>query len=253
MRSRGSLARQDGQPAADVLPGQARRRKAPRSRPSRTRTNAIRSSRTWKSCWRAFAKSCTCAAEVKATWSAIVVARRYRRRDRLPRMGSGGYGIPSIVEPEVIQFQKCDAKFVLHVEKGTVWQRFNEDKFWKNNNCILTHGGGQPPRGVRRMLHRLHNETEAADLLPASITIRGDITSTACIKQGSINLAFESAAEWRSPIAVSSASASLRLRACELVRQRQDLAQRQRSQAGQADRRLSLVCRIRSRGRKKSR
>ena len=44
-------------------------------------------------------------------------------------MGSGGYGIPSIVEPEVIQFKKCDAKFVLHVEKGTVWQRFNEDKF----------------------------------------------------------------------------------------------------------------------------
>ena len=48
------------------------------------------------------------------------------------RMGSGGYGIPSIVEPEVIQFQKCDAKFVLHVEKDAVWQRFNEDKFWKH-------------------------------------------------------------------------------------------------------------------------
>ena len=76
------------------------------------------------------------------------------------RMGSGGYGIPSIVEPEVIQLdpKKCDAKFVLHVEKDTVWQRFNEDKFWKKHNCILTHGAGQPPRGVRRMLHRLHNE-----------------------------------------------------------------------------------------------
>ncbi len=65
------------------------------------------------------------------------------------RMGSGGYAIPSIVEPEVIKLdrKKCDAKFVLHVEKGTVWQRFNEDKFWKKYNCILTHGGGQPPRG----------------------------------------------------------------------------------------------------------
>ncbi len=73
-------------------------------------------------------------------------------------MGSGGYGIPSIVEPEVIQFKKCDAKFILHVEKDTVWQRFNEDKFWRKHNCILTHGGGQPPRGVRRLLHRLHNE-----------------------------------------------------------------------------------------------
>src|SRR5262245_57907303 len=32
------------------------------------------------------------------------------------RMGSGGYGIPSIVEPDVIELdkKKCDAKFVLH-------------------------------------------------------------------------------------------------------------------------------------------
>ena len=74
------------------------------------------------------------------------------------RMGSGGYGIPSIVEPHVIKFKKCNAKFVLHVEKDTVWQRFNEDKFWRTHNCILTHGGGQPPRGVRRLLHRMHRE-----------------------------------------------------------------------------------------------
>ena len=46
------------------------------------------------------------------------------------RMGSGGYSIPSICEPNVIQFKKCEAKFVLHVEKNTVWSRFNEDKFW---------------------------------------------------------------------------------------------------------------------------
>ncbi|MFI5379848.1 MAG: DNA topoisomerase VI, partial [Tepidisphaerales bacterium] len=74
------------------------------------------------------------------------------------RMGSGGYGIPSIVEPDVIQFRKCEADFVLHVEKGTVWNRFNEDRFWEKNNCILTHGGGQPPRGVRRLLQRLNQE-----------------------------------------------------------------------------------------------
>ncbi|MCB1511177.1 MAG: hypothetical protein KDJ36_09745, partial [Hyphomicrobiaceae bacterium] len=76
------------------------------------------------------------------------------------RMGSGGYGIPSIVEPEVIVLdrKKCDAKFILHVEKGTVWQRFNEDRFWEKYNCILTHGAGQPPRGVRRLLHGMHYE-----------------------------------------------------------------------------------------------
>lgn len=109
------------------------------------------------------------------------------------RMGSGGYAIPSIVEPEVIQFDKkrCDAKFVLHVEKGTVWQRFNEDRFWEKHNCILTHGSGQPPRGVRRMLYRLHNELN----LPVYCVLDNDPWGYyiySVIKQGSINLAFES-------------------------------------------------------------
>jgi DNA topoisomerase-6 subunit A len=107
------------------------------------------------------------------------------------RMGSGGYGIPSIVEPEVIQFQKCKAGFILHVEKDTVWQRFNEDKFWRTHHCILTHGGGQPPRGVRRLLHRLHNELN----LPVYCLLDNDPWGYyiySVIKQGSINLAYES-------------------------------------------------------------
>ena len=109
------------------------------------------------------------------------------------RMGSGGYAIPSIVEPEVIQLErkKCAAKFVLHVEKDTVWQRFNEDKFWREHNCILTHGGGQPPRGVRRLLNRLHNELK----LPIYCLLDNDPWGYyiySVIKQGSINLAFES-------------------------------------------------------------
>ncbi len=106
-------------------------------------------------------------------------------------MGSGGYGIPSIVEPEVIQVKSCKAKFVLHVEKDTVWQRFNEDKFWRKNNCILTHGGGQPPRGVRRLLHRLHDELK----LPIYCLLDNDPWGYyiySVIKQGSINLAYES-------------------------------------------------------------
>ncbi len=107
------------------------------------------------------------------------------------RMGSGGYAIPSIVEPEVIQFKKCTAKFVLHVEKGTVWTRFNEDKFWRKHNCILTHGAGQPPRGVRRLLYRLHHELG----LPIYCLLDNDPWGYyiySVIKQGSINLAFES-------------------------------------------------------------
>ncbi len=107
------------------------------------------------------------------------------------RMGSGGSGIPSIVEPEVIQFKKCNARFVLHVEKDTVWQRFNEDKFWRKHNCLLTHGAGQPPRGVRRLLYRLNNELK----LPVYCLLDNDPWGYyiySVIKQGSINLAFES-------------------------------------------------------------
>jgi DNA topoisomerase-6 subunit A len=93
----------------------------------------------------------------------------------------------------VIQFDaaKCKAKFILHVEKGTVWQRFNEDRFWEKHNCILTHGSGQPPRGVRRMLYRLHNELK----LPLYCVLDNDPWGYyiySVIKQGSINLAFES-------------------------------------------------------------
>jgi DNA topoisomerase-6 subunit A len=107
------------------------------------------------------------------------------------RMGSGGYSIPSIVEPEIVQFKKNNAKFVLHVEKDTVWRRFNEDKFWRQHNCILTHGGGQPPRGVRRILHRLHYELK----LPVYCLLDNDPWGYyiySVIKQGSINLAYES-------------------------------------------------------------
>jgi len=107
------------------------------------------------------------------------------------RMGSGGYSIPSIVEANVIRFKSCDAKFILHVEKDTVWRRFNEDKFWRKHNCLLTHGGGQPPRGVRRMLHRLHHELK----LPIYCLLDNDPWGYyiySVLKQGSINLAYES-------------------------------------------------------------
>jgi len=120
------------------------------------------------------------------------------------RMGSGGYSIPSIVEPDVMQFVECDADFILHVEKDTVWRRFNEDKFWKDHNCLLVHGQGQPPRGVRRLLNRLHNELKpggkprkkASDpRMPIYCVLDNDPWGYyiySVLKQGSINLAYES-------------------------------------------------------------
>jgi len=107
------------------------------------------------------------------------------------RMGSGGYAIPGIVEPDVIQFKKCDAKFVLHVEKDTVWGRFNEDRFWEEHNCILTEGSGQPTRGVRRLLRRLNQELGLPVICLLDCDPWGHYIYSV-IKQGSISLAFES-------------------------------------------------------------
>lgn len=107
------------------------------------------------------------------------------------RLGSGGYTIPSIVEPDVVQFKKCSARYVLHVEKATVWRRFHEDRFHEKHACLLTHGQGQPPRGVRRLLRRLHDELK----LPIYCLLDNDPWGYyiySVIKQGSINLAFES-------------------------------------------------------------
>ncbi len=109
----------------------------------------------------------------------------------LRRMGSGGWGVPSIVEENVIQFVRHEAKYVLLVEKDAVWTRFNEDKYWKRERCVIVHGGGQPPRGVRRLIQRLHTELR----IPVYVLVDNDpwgFYIYSVVKQGSINLAYES-------------------------------------------------------------
>jgi DNA topoisomerase-6 subunit A len=109
----------------------------------------------------------------------------------LRRMGSGGWAVPSIVEENVIQFVRHEAKYILLIEKDAVWTRFNEDKFWKRQNCIILQGGGQPPRGVRRLVQRLHSELK----LPVYVLVDNDpwgFYIYSVMKQGSINLAYES-------------------------------------------------------------
>lgn len=106
-------------------------------------------------------------------------------------MGSAGYAVPSICEPDMIQFKKCKAKFILHVEKDTIWRRFHEDRFWQTHDCILSHGGGQPARGMRRLLRRMHEELK----LPVYVLLDNDPWGYyiySVIKHGSINLAYES-------------------------------------------------------------
>ncbi len=109
----------------------------------------------------------------------------------LRKLGSGGWSIPSIVEKGIINFKEVEADYVLLVEKDAVWRRLNEDKFWKKHNCILIHGQGVPPRGVRRLLWRLDKELN----LPIYTFVDNDpwgFYIYSVVKQGSINLAYES-------------------------------------------------------------
>lgn len=109
----------------------------------------------------------------------------------LTAVGSGGWQVPSIVEPDVIQFARCRADFVLLIEKGAQWQRFNQDRFWEKHRRMIIHGGGQPPRGVRRLMYRMHHELK----LPVYVLVDNDPWGYyiySVVKQGSINLAFES-------------------------------------------------------------
>jgi len=105
------------------------------------------------------------------------------------KMGSSGWAIPSNVEEEIIKFESCTADFVLVIEKDAVWQRLNEDKFWKKQNCIILTGKGQPARGARRLINRLHKELK----LPIYVLTDADPWGYyiySVIKQGSINLSF---------------------------------------------------------------
>ena len=109
----------------------------------------------------------------------------------LSQMGSGGWAVPSIVEDHIIQFKRGSAKFILLIEKGAVWRRFSEDRFWEKYKCMIIHGGGQPPRGVRRLIYRMSKELN----LPVYVLVDNDPWGYyiySVIKQGSINLAFES-------------------------------------------------------------
>ena len=105
------------------------------------------------------------------------------------RMGSSGWAIPSNVEPENINLTNNGAKYVLVIEKDAVWQRLNEDKYWKEHNCIIITGKGQPDRGTRRIINRLNNEFK----LPIYVLTDADAWGYyiySVIKQGSINLSF---------------------------------------------------------------
>jgi DNA topoisomerase VI subunit A len=70
------------------------------------------------------------------------------------KQGRSGWMIPSDVD-NGMEFVSVDADYVLVVEKDALWQRLNEDKFWKKENCVLITPKGQASRGCRRLIRRL--------------------------------------------------------------------------------------------------
>jgi DNA topoisomerase-6 subunit A len=68
------------------------------------------------------------------------------------KFGSGAYSIPSSVEH--LRF-KTDAKFILAIETGGVFQRLNYHKYWQKAKCILIELAGVPTRATRRFIRRL--------------------------------------------------------------------------------------------------
>jgi len=103
------------------------------------------------------------------------------------KQGRSGWMIPSDVD-NGMEFVDIDADYVLVVEKDALWQRLNEDKFWKKNNCILITPKGQASRGTRRLIRKLADRK-----LPIYVFTDCDAWGWYiywAIKTGSMNLAY---------------------------------------------------------------
>ena len=103
------------------------------------------------------------------------------------KQGRSGWMIPSDVD-NGMEFLNVDADYVLVVEKDAMWQRLNEDKFWKKENCILVTPKGQASRGCRRLIRKL-----ASKKLPVYVFTDCDAWGWYiywAIKTGSMNLAY---------------------------------------------------------------
>ena len=70
------------------------------------------------------------------------------------KQGRSGWMIPSDVD-NGMEFIKCDADYALIIEKDALWQRLNEDQFWKKENCLIITPKGQASRGCRRLIRKL--------------------------------------------------------------------------------------------------
>lgn len=67
-------------------------------------------------------------------------------------LGTGAYSIPR--SAEYLDF-RTEARFILAIETGGMFQRLNNHRFWDTANCILVEMGGVPTRATRRFIRRL--------------------------------------------------------------------------------------------------
>lgn len=83
-------------------------------------------------------------------------------------VGQAGYTIPNNVEN--IELVDHDAKFVIAIETGGMYDRLIENGFDEDHNAILVHLKGQPARSTRRMLNKISMAWD----LPVMVFTDGD-------------------------------------------------------------------------------
>ena len=103
--------------------------------------------------------------------------RRINCRDDV---GDAGYTIPYNVEKDKVKLVDADAKFVLAIETGGMFDRLVENGFDEDGKCVLVHLKGQPSRSTRRLLKRLNEELKLnvacfTDGDPWSFRIHGSV------------------------------------------------------------------------------
>jgi len=86
-------------------------------------------------------------------------------------VGDAGYTIPYNVEKEKVNLIEADAKFILAIETGGMFDRLVENGFDEDAKCVLVHLKGQPSRSTRRLLKRLNEELK---LPVATFSVSGE-------------------------------------------------------------------------------
>ncbi len=85
-------------------------------------------------------------------------------------VGDSGYGIPYNVEDEKVKFKKVNAKFIVAIETGGMFDRLVENGFDESHGAVLVHLKGQPARSTRRFIKRLQEFSK----LPVVLFTDGD-------------------------------------------------------------------------------